>query len=385
MPTIYHLLPEEEMFSESHGGAISRWAANVLRAGPEIVVCPSYDDTWGFPERRVYRLPNWNRTHPVHPVLFRLPWVLQRAIYVRVFAPLLNRLNPGDIVYVHNSPESASSLATVAGKLSVTVVLHMHNSHLKRANRGQLAALKHWPIVFCSEFLRKEIRDVLPGHFTTTHLVYNGADESRFSAIERVHKSVPLIVFTGRVADYKGPHILAQAMRLLEERGVAARCQIVGRPYFANDRTTRYSRYLQRILPANTKMVGYRSGKEVAAVLQSADIHCCPSIWNDPFPLAPLEAMATGLPVVASRTGGLPETLAHGGGLLVPPDDVKALAGALEELVRDPDYRRALSKEASASARNYYRWSSVRSQYEAVIRSVATTVGSAFEFQGSPS
>ena len=90
---------------------------------------------------------------------------------------------------------------------------------------------------------------------------------------------------------------------------------------------------LERTRPGNTELVGYKSGSEFANLLRQADIFCCPSIWDDPFPLAPLEAMAAGLPVVASRTGGIPEALAYGGGLLVPPNDVVALAAALQKLI----------------------------------------------------
>ena len=49
MSRIYHLLDEGEAFSEFSGGAISRWAANVLRDGNETIICPSFDGSWGFP------------------------------------------------------------------------------------------------------------------------------------------------------------------------------------------------------------------------------------------------------------------------------------------------------------------------------------------------
>ena len=315
---IYHLLSEAEMFSERFGGAISRWAANVLRTGTEVVICPSFDTSWGFSDERIYCMPNWKHTHPIHPLLYRLPWPLQKAAYRRVFRPLLERTKPGDILYIHNAPESASVLATVASDYGAKVVLHMHNSHLIRASQGQLAALKNTPIVFCSEFLRKEANAALGNHFESTHVVYNGADDSKFRFAPRDSNVIPIIIFTGRLVAYKGVHILLEAMRILEKRGVSAKCQIVGRTYFSTDKSTRYSRYLDRIKPANSELVGYKSGAALAELLQKASIFCCPSVWNDPFPLAPLEAMATGLPVVASETGGIPEMLAHGGGVLVP-------------------------------------------------------------------
>jgi spore coat protein SA len=369
---IYHLLNEAEIFSERRGGAISRWAANVLRTGNETIICPQYDDSWGFSGERIYCMPNWSRTDPIHPILYRLPWPLQKAAYLQVFKPLLQKLKPGDVVYVHNAPESASTLATAAESGGWRVVLHMHNSHLTRASSGQLAALKNCTLVFVSEFLRQEIEQAFPGHFRSTHVVYNGADESRFHKSEREPTSNPTIIFTGRLVPYKGVHVLMKAMGILEQKGITANCKIVGRAYFSSDRSTRYTRQLNRIQAANTELVGYRSGKDLAHMLQESDIFCCPSIWNDPFPLAPLEAMATSLPVVASKTGGLPEALAYGGGVLVPPNDPEALATALQKLIVNPEYRAGLSNAALVAFRQHFLWSSVRRQYEAALDGVKT-------------
>ena len=80
--------------------------------------------------------------------------------------------------------------------------------------------------------------------------------------------------------------------------------------------------------------------------------------------------MAAGLPVVASNVGGLPEALAHGGGVLVAPDDPKALASALERLVTDGSYREELGQQARASYSDHFQWSSVREQYCQVLQRI---------------
>lgn len=367
MRSIYHLLDESEAFSEGNGGAISRWAANVLREGREIVVCPSFDASWRFPSERIYQLPGWSFAGRVHPILYRIPWALQQASYLRFLDPLLTRLSPGDVVYVHNRPETAAVLATLARERGVHVVLHMHNSLLLDANRGQIEALRSTPIVFCSEFLRKEAHAAYPNHFERTSIVYNGADGSKFRVAKRGRPSVPTIIYTGRIVAYKGIHVLLEAMRMLGQNGVKAQCKIVGASWFGNSRPTRYQRKLQAAKPDNTEFLGYMVGGALAEALQGADIFCCPSIWNDPFPLAPLEAMATGLPVVASDTGGIPEMLAHGGGILVPPNQPSLLTAALTRLIGDASYREELRDQAVASFNGHFRWTSVREQYERVL------------------
>ena len=373
MSRIFHLLGEDEPFSERNGGAISRWAANVLREGTEVIVCPATDTSWGFPADRVYTLPNWNRTRSVHPVLYRLPWIAQKGVYLRIFRPLLNKLHRGDLLYVHNRPECAAVLAEVAERRGFRLVLHMHNSHLIRANRWQLAAMRNIPVVLCSEFLRSELNAALPHRFQSTSVIYNGADDTKFYPEQRSDTRVPQVIFTGRLVPYKGAHVLLEAMRTLQRRGVAAACKIVGGSNFGdNSRRTGYVKKLAQMMPANTELAGYYSGNEFASLLRGADIFCSPSIWNDPFPLAPLEAMASGLPVVASRAGGIPEALAHGGGILVAPNNPEALADALRLLLEDVKYRQRLGAEAVQAFRHHFRWDAVRADYHALIREVSS-------------
>jgi spore coat protein SA len=372
MSHIYHLLDESERFSEFSGGAISRWVANVLKDSGETVVCPSFDTSWGYPVSRLFRLPSWDRCNQVHPLLYRSPWMIQKAIYLRVLRPLLEKLKRGDILYIHNRPECADVLARIAEQRGIRLVLHMHNSLLHPLSRKHLPALRDVPVVFCSEFLRKEATAAYPNHFQQTHVVYNGADSDKFCAENRTKKSVPRIIFTGRLVPYKGAHVLLDAMRILQSQGIKAKCTIVGGSAFGGSRPTRYVKKLERMRPGNTELIGYRIGDEVASLLRQADIFCCPSIWNDPFPLSLLEAMASGLPVVASRTGGIPEALAYGGGILVPPDDREALATALQQLLQDASYRQILGGEALQASRGHFLWDSVRDKYESVIRGLAS-------------
>ncbi len=375
MSRIFHLLDEAEQFSERTGGAISRWTANVLREGPEVIVCPSYDGTWPFPKERLRVLPGWRWTDRPHPVLYRLPWELQKAAYLLIFRPLFELLKPGDLLWVHNRPECAAVLATVAKEKGFTLVLHMHNSHMLAGKRAWRPALRNTPIVFCSQWLHGEFEAAWPGHRAPTFVVLNGADGSRFRAAEIAGDAapdvdgnkVPEVIFTGRLLPYKGAHILLEAMRILEARGVRARCSIVGSSGFARQKKTRYIRKMEAGRPANSELLGYRSGEALAALLRGADVYCCPSIWNDPFPLAPLEGMASGLPVVASRTGGIPEELRYGGGRLVEPNDPVALADGLQPLLEDPALRRKLRGEALQSFREHFLWSHVRAQYDAVV------------------
>ncbi|MCL6554171.1 MAG: glycosyltransferase family 4 protein [Firmicutes bacterium] len=83
---------------------------------------------------------------------------------------------------------------------------------------------------------------------------------------------------------------------------------------------------------------------DIPALLRSADIFVLSSRWEG-LPLAVVEAMMAGLPVVATAVGGIPETVLHGEtGLLVPPGDAHALASALHRLLQDADLRRRMGE-----------------------------------------
>jgi glycosyltransferase involved in cell wall biosynthesis len=97
----------------------------------------------------------------------------------------------------------------------------------------------------------------------------------------------------------------------------------------------------------------------VPALLRSADVVVC-APWYEPFGLVALEAMACGVPVVATAVGGLVDTVIHGvTGMHVPPRDVDALAAGLRTLLADPDRRSALGRAGCERARSRYDWHSV--------------------------
>jgi glycosyltransferase involved in cell wall biosynthesis len=91
--------------------------------------------------------------------------------------------------------------------------------------------------------------------------------------------------------------------------------------------------------------------QDVASILTAADIHCQANVRPEPFGIAYVEALAAGLPVVASASGGAVEVVDASCGLLVPPGDADSLAVALERLIDDETLRARLASHAAARAR----------------------------------
>ncbi|MFC7721807.1 glycosyltransferase [Nonomuraea recticatena] len=121
-------------------------------------------------------------------------------------------------------------------------------------------------------------------------------------------------------------------------------------------------------LADRVKVIGSVPRERVPALMRSADVLVSVP-WYEPFGMVPLEAMACGVPVIASAVGGHLDTVA-GCGVLVPPRRPQALARALRDLLDNPARRAQLGEAGARKARQMYGWPHVAEQTEAVYQSV---------------
>jgi spore coat protein SA len=365
--TTYHLLGEVEPFSEFFGGAISRWAGNVLRNDSNaVIVCSSADDTWKFPPESILSLPGLKRYIRFREYFTRL-WPLHHALIRRIFRPVLERVRPGDIVWIHNRPHYALALTRHVHRAGGRVVLHLQNSHLIHLPKGLMRRIRVDRIIFISEFLLEEAQRKFPA-LGSSSVLYSGADETIFypGAGGRRNAETPTVLFVGRLIEHKGVHVLLAAMKLLEEQGVRLQARIVGSSNYGVGEETDYIRRLKAGSPATVTFLPYCSGSALGDLFREADIFCSPSVWEEPFGLVNVEALASGLPVVSTRSGGITEILATGGGILVERGSVAELACALRRLAEDPELRTRLGQQGHAAFRKRFTWSIARTQVQEI-------------------
>lgn len=209
-----------------------------------------------------------------------------------------------------------------------------------------------------SDFVRDRLVTVngTPPH--RTYRIYNGIDLSRFAAVDRtllrrtlgIPADRPVIFCSGRVQPYKGMQTLVEAAALLRAEGVGGfEVALAGDgPYLAQLRALAAERGL-----ANVHFLGRRT--DVPALLPGAAAAVVPSLWEEAFGLAVVEAMAAGVPLIATRAGGIPELVEDGTtGILVPPGDPRALADSLRMLLADPERRSAMASHAHGAARRRF-------------------------------
>ncbi len=368
---VIHLLTETDSFSDACGATLQRWVANVLRfeESEAVVACSRADASWGLAHVKVVRLPGlWAYSHLRGR--YRLPWKVRKQMLRRILLPALKPLLPGSVVWIHNRPDYATAIEAEARQAGAKLVVHLHNS-LLTAFPAEIARSFHADrIVFCSRFLEKEARAALPGLDPST-VIYNGANETRFFPRQRnAHRAAdpPVVLFAGRLVPEKGAHIFVEAMWLLQARGVRAVGRVLGATGFGpNNRATPYLKKIVRDAPANVRFEGYRAASSVAEEFRSADIFCSPSVWEEPFGMVNVEAMASGLPVIATKSGGVPEIFASGGALLVERGSAVELASALESVIRDRDLRSRLATESYRSFLRDFTWRSIHSCYRQVL------------------
>ena len=371
---IYHVLPEVEPFSERNGGSLSRWAGNILRDDDALIVCPSSDGSWAFHPDRIHV----NRGMRLYgKVLKKRDYRLRLALRIPVMQWLLrgiaNRLTSEDVLYIHNRPEYVLAVRRhFAGPAPFKMVLHMHNDHLRNLNPAEGEDLKPDLTVFNSRFLEGLGRSLLP-RIGATAVMYNGADEDSFyPAVSTVVSMIPVVLFVGRLIPEKGVHVLLEAMRLLAKQGVRLQARIIGSVNFGTNTLSPYAEALQRDCPHNTEFLPYMVGEQLAEQFRSASIFCCPSTWEEPFGMVNVEAMASGLPVVASAVGGIPEIFTLGGGLLVQKNSASELAAALRSLAENEPERARLGAQAYAVFQQRFRWSVLYQEYLGLMHTLQT-------------
>ncbi len=191
-------------------------------------------------------------------------------------------------------------------------------------------------------------------------LVPSGVDTDQFCpsgpAVDRGPGRYRVLA-VGRLVARKGFQELVRALRTVPD----AECVVIGGPPAARLDAHPLARELRQLAAAcrvgeRLRLVGAVPPEAMPAWYRSADLLAA-TPWYEPFGLAPLEAMACGVPVVATAVGGLTDTVVDGvTGVLVPPRDPRALGTGLRRLLRDEQRRFAYGVAAVDRAREGYSW-----------------------------
>lgn len=245
------------------------------------------------------------------------------------------------ILHAH-TPRTAMLGRLAAVLAGVPLVYHVHSPTSRdttaRWTNRLNGLVERWSIA-------KASRMIVVSESLRRHMETEGFDPSRLTV---VHNGVPRVepvpvrarpagTWTlGTVALFrprKGTETLIDALALLRQQGLPVRLRAVGPFETPEYEALLKARVAARGLEEHVVWVGF--SEHVNAELASMDLFALPSLFGEGLPMVVLEAMAAGVPVVATDVEGLPEAIEDGrDGLLVPPGDPGALAGAIARVVR---------------------------------------------------
>lgn len=223
-----------------------------------------------------------------------------------------------DCVILENRPGYAMAVRRVT---NAKIILHLHNDLLNKDTykaKEMIACLSK--VITVSNFIKGRVETIGAGIPIET--VHNGIDLERFrsqsSQITITKKSLGfddddfVAVYSGRLTKEKGIKELLEAFLLLKDYP-KLKLMIIGGSFYGNDKSGRspFMTELQQMaeqMQGRVVFTGYIDYDNIPAYLRLANVSVIPSIWDDPFPTTVLEAMAAGLPIIATKSGGIPES-----------------------------------------------------------------------------
>jgi glycosyltransferase involved in cell wall biosynthesis len=282
-----------------------------------------------------------------------------------------------ELLHVHNAwpadDRRLPGIARAAGVPHLVVTEHSvghSNAAPQRARKRRQLEKADAVTTTCASLADSLVRDYSIDR-ARIRVVPNGADladdEGEWAAARRLRDELgagafrPLWVCAARLEEQKGHAVLIDALAQVRERGLDFAAVFAGEGSLRGPLERRAERLG---LGRSLRFLGPLEA--IGPLLAAADAVVVPSLWED-LPLTLLEALARGRPTVASRVGGIPEVIEDGiTGLLVPPGDAGALAGALEEFHRRADAARSLGEAAAEHIRSEFTWPRTVERFEAV-------------------
>ncbi len=388
MQTVALVGPELYPVPPIRGGAAELFIDQVARRLTDwrpVVICPADPE---LPRQEVRGPVEYRRI----PLAGWRSWLYRRyrqdfPFYDRQVAQIIGQVRPA-LVHVHNRPLLALYLKRHLPP-KIPIILHMHNLYNSLGKRERPRPGTPMPMagfVACSRFVLEKERDRLGLGAALHRVVYNGVDSQAFLSLwdhgdERrgVREQYgiadePTVLFAGKLRESKGVHILLAAMERVWEAVPQAVLALVGGTEYGRGRTMRRTPFFQELERqiAGTRgrvvLTGFIPPERMPRTYLLGDIFVGPSQIEEGLGLVFLEAAAAGLPVIASRMGGIPEIVRDGqnGLLLQQKDDARELAEKIIFLLNNEDQRKKLGQQGRQGALTNFSWENIAQTLERV-------------------
>lgn len=281
-------------------------------------------------------------------------------------------------VHVHSASRASffrkSALLALARAFGCKTVFHLHGAEFQKFASTEAGAVRSFwirhtlskssAVITLSESWARFLREYAPR--STVLVIPNSVPVPPPS----VRQADPgNILFLGRAEHRKGIFDLLQAVQQLAPAFPNVRLVIGG----DGDLDAVAAKVNELGIGRHVEIAGWMGAHEKAQRLEQASIFCLPS-HDEGLPMAMLEAMAAGRPVVVTPVGGIPEAITHGdNGMLVPPGDPEALAAVLATVLHDEQLRMRLGASARRTIETRFGTAVVLGQLSRLYRDLANS------------
>ena len=266
-----------------------------------------------------------------------------------------------DCIYLDNCPGYVCKLSQRGHN---NLVLRLGNDLLNSTTKNNIIILNNLrKILTCSNYIGERVATIR--HDNKIQTLYNGIDTKVFSSrkgknISRADVDLSeddfVIVYSGRVNKDKGVSELIDALLKLQDKP-NIKLMIIGSTFFANatneDEFVRSLKGKAKKIEDRIIFTGFVPYSQMPSYLNLANIAVLPSMWEEPFGLTIVEAMAAGLPLITTRSGGIPE-ICEGVATIVERDDIiNDLTLAILDLYNNPEKRNKMAAAGLKRAQNF--------------------------------
>ncbi len=363
------------------GGAVENLVVNILKENEiyhkvNFEVLSSYDDE-AIKEAKVYNYSSFifikvnsiikfidNAVFFVAKSIlkkknsFSYRYIFQRLFYLRKCSKLLNK-NDYDIVLLENHPTEYLVLKWRKNYLKYKDRYYYHCHNEFPSTYGCRSIINETKKIICvSEFRKKNIKEYLKLPDAKFSVLKNGIDTKKFQndlteqeklnlrKKYNIKENDRILLYTGRIVPDKGIKEAILAFKKLNNKNI--KFLIVGSSLNKLNAKTQYEQEIEKLIDENIVFTGFVNYSEIYKFYKLADIAILPSIWDDSAPLTVIESLVSGLPIISTISGGIPEYAINGSAILLARDEklVENIANSIKELLEDNEKLSNMSKIA---------------------------------------
>lgn len=322
--------------------------------------------------------------------LIKIPGIVSPLLEVNVTYGLksseeLNEfLKDFDIVHSHHAFTPLALKAVKAGRAMGRATLLTTHS-ISFAHESKLWEALGFTISLFTDYLKYPHRIIAVSraakafieHFTDVpiSIVPNGVDDKRFSPTKEKDKIKAkfgikgnVVLYVSRMSYRKGPHVLLNAFSKIKDATLVMAGSGEMLPFLKAQ--AKFLGIEDRVV-----FMGYAPDDLLPEIFKMADIFVLPSVSSEAFGIVVLEAMASGVPVIATNVGGIPEVLKENeAGLLVPPGNELELRNAIQKLLNNEELRKWYGINGRKAVEEKYSWDKVVVEIEKVYEEIISNI-----------